>query len=200
MTSQRLIYTWLCLLMLVGCSAVSVVEPTRYALNGMSEKKLAKYSSSHVVFVSDLKASSAYTSSDMIYTKKSLIINAFANNEWVASPAKMLRSVLVASLQNTGYFKGVLSSAMPVKARFQVNATVLRLRQSFQTMPSTVNLTLKMDVIDTVRGNVIASKRFSENKTAKLDSPYGGVLAANDASKALMLRIANFIVTVCRSA
>ena len=194
-----MIYTWWCLFMLVGCSAVSVVEPTRYALNGMSEKKLAKHVSSHVVFVPELKASSAYTSSDMIYTQKSLMISAFANNEWVASPAKMLRSVLVASLQNTGYFKGVLSSAMPVKARFQVNATVLRLRQNFLTKPSSVNLTLKVDVIDTVGNRVIASRRFIENKKTKMDSPYGGVLAANDASKALMLRISNFIVTTCRS-
>ena len=65
-------------LLLTACSAVSVVEPKRYELSGVSKKKISKRHANMVAYVSDIKATSAYNTSDMLYTTKPLMLNAFA--------------------------------------------------------------------------------------------------------------------------
>ena len=183
---------------LSACSAVKVIEPKKYVLNGVSTQKLAKSASQYVVYVSDIKSESAYNSTDMLYTTQPFMLSTFSQNEWVAKPAQMLRPSLVASLQNTAYFKGVVTNDAISNARFQLNTTLLELRQNFIKKPSEINLALKVDVVDLKQDKVLASERFVENTATKQDSPYGGVMAANLATRKIMTKISTFVVNTVR--
>lgn len=183
---------------LSACSSVNVIEPKKYVLSGLSTQKLSKSVSPYVLYVSDLKSESAYNTTDMLYTTQPFMLSSFAQNEWVAKPAQMLRPLLVASLQNTAHFKGVLTEGVISNARFQVNTTLLQLRQNFIKKPSEINLALKVDVIDLKQDKVLASARFSENVATKHDSPYAGVMAANLATEQIMKKISRFVVHASR--
>lgn len=187
-----------CVFFLSSCSAVKISEPKRYVLTGASPTQWAKKRSSHTVFVSALTSSSGYESREMIYIKTPFQLNAFVNHEWIAPPAKMLRSVIVSSLQNTGAFRAVVRTFPMSNAKYKVNVSVLTLEHNFMKTPSQVNLTLKVDVIDVANSKMLATKRFSESRNASSDTPYGGVIAANQATQLLMKRLSAFIVKVTR--
>ena len=183
---------------LCGCGPVNVSQSSQYNLDGISNKKLAKHSSNLTLLVSTPKSASGFDSSDMIYTKKPFQLDSFANNEWVAPPAEMLSSVIIESLQNSGYFRAVVQPSYTASTRFILNTTVLELKQNFLKKPSEVSLTLKVDLIDSKRNVVIASKRFNERRQTKTADPYGGVIAANLATRSLMTSLSSYVVKVCR--
>lgn len=186
-------------LSLLSCTAVSITEPKQYVINGISSKRLVNSPSRDAIYVSPVSASAGYETNDMIYSRRALEVSAFVNNEWIAPPAKMLRPVIISSLQNTGYFKAVLNSGAGSEPRFKLNVSVLTFSQNFIQNPSQVNLTLKADLIDIKRSKVIASKRFIQKRITQFNTPYSGVISFNQATKAMMAQLSKFVVNSCQS-
>lgn len=185
-------------MILNGCSPVSMPPIKQYNIDSVANKRLVQQPSNHSLIVATPISASGYDKEDMLYVKKPFQLQAFAQNAWLAPPAEMLSSVLVNSLQNSGYFRAVVEPPYVGRTRFRLNTTLLELKQSFLQQPSEIVLTLKVDLVDLNRGVAIASKRFHERRKTQMDTPYGGVLAANMATRSLMERVSAFVVRACQ--
>lgn len=185
-------------LLLVACSPVKVKPTNEYILARFSTKKVSKQPSRLTVLVSNTKANDGYQQDDMLYVKKPYQLEAFAKNRWVAPPAKMLNDLLIESLQNANYFHAVVSPPFVGESDYQINTYLLALEQNFLKRPSFITLSIKADIINTKTDKVVASHRFHVNQQAQSDTPYGGVIAANMASKKIMTRIVSFLVNAAR--
>lgn len=185
---------------LLGCSPVSVSEIKQYSIDNGSVKRFSHQRPMATIMVAAPTAASGYESSDMLYVKKPYQLEPFAKNAWVGPPAEMFNSVIVSSLQNTGYFRAVVEPPyFGGQTLCRLNTTILELKQSFLSKPSEVMLTIKADVILLSSGKVVASHRFHDREQAPEDTPYGGVLAANKASQVVMEKLSAFVIKACRA-
>lgn len=188
----------LSLLCSTGCSPVKLQNINQYRIEAVSSKQLTTRPSNATLMVSTMKAASGYDDKTMMYVAKPYQLEAFSKNEWVAPPAAMLNIALVESLQNSGYFRAVVMPPYSEYTRYRLNATLLELKQSFLKVPSEVTLILKVELLDLTKGAVLSSRRFVIKRKTSADTPYGGVIATNEATKAMMEKIAQFVVKVIR--
>lgn len=186
-------------ILLIGCSPVATPEVKQYNLDRLSTKRIAKHATIKTLFVAAPKAASGYEREDMIYVKQPYMLNAFAKNEWVAPPAEMLTPVLVQSLQNSGYFRAVVAAPYSGKTNYRLNTTLIELNQNFMKQPSETHITVKVDLVNVDKNIIIATKRFHEKQRTVSNTPYGGVLAANQACQRLMTRLSTFVVNVVKN-
>jgi cholesterol transport system auxiliary component len=120
----------------------------------------------------------------------------FARNEWVDTPARMLGPLLVAHLQADSAYSAVVLAPSTALGDFQLDTTVLRLQQNFNTSPSTVTFTLRASVTHNKTRRVIAWREFERIVATTADTPQAGVVAANQAVQGVLTELAAF----CRAA
>ncbi len=131
----------------------------------------------------------------MLYVKKPYQIEAFVKNEWVSPPAEMLYPLLVQSLQRSGYFYAVASSLYNVEADYRLDTQLLNLEQNFLKKPSAMDVTVKIVLTRVADNKVIASRIISQHIACPMDTPYGGVIAANKATLQLTATVTNFVIS-----
>ncbi|MCB1827745.1 MAG: membrane integrity-associated transporter subunit PqiC [Coxiellaceae bacterium] len=146
------------------------------------------------VMVTTPTASPGYETSQMIYNKQRYELNHFTKNKWAGPPAEMLNPLLVQALQDTGYFHAVVSTPISVDRNLRIKTNLLELRQDFTVTPSRLRMAIQVDLVNDETNKVINSRVFSTSIPTLCDTPYGGVIAANRASQALMRQIAYFTV------
>lgn len=143
--------------------------------------------------VSQPEAVAGYQTEQMLYLKKPYELNAFTKNAWVASPAGMLLPLILQSLQSTGYFHAVSSSPAD-HADYRLDTQLIELQQNFITKPSTIKLVIKVALTHMDEERVIASRIFSFSVKSPQDNPYGGVIAANQATREFTGALSEFVV------
>ncbi len=146
------------------------------------------------VLVTTPIAITSYSTSKMIYTQRPYQLRSFANNRWVAPPAQMLTPLLVQSLQNTNYFKAVLSTPYFGETNYRIDSELLKLEQNFSHKPSEIQLAMRVQVTNAATEKLLASRRFDVTVAAPSENPYGGVVAANEAVATLMQQINAFVI------
>lgn len=139
------------------------------------------------------KAGAGYNSNRMLYTRNAHQIEYFAHNEWVDTPANMLQSLLLIALESTGDFKAVTPKTSAIKTEFKLETQVLTLIQNFDSKPSSVDLHVRLSLVDNQTNQIIASQLFKERVMAKSDTPAGGVEAANEAVNTVLNKIKIFV-------
>jgi cholesterol transport system auxiliary component len=105
----------------------------------------------------------------------------------------MIQPLLTQSLQSSGYFKAVSSGIYSDKTDYRLDSQLLMLQQNFMTKPSRVFLVMKLVFNDTRNNQVIASKIFQYRIPCPQETPYGGVLAANQAVKQFTADAVKFV-------
>jgi len=199
----------LSLAMASGCGGLlgpATPAPTLYALDmnldgarTAANKAPTPADSMPTLVISPTRASPGFDSSQMIYIREPYQLAHFAHSEWLDAPARMLGSIIVASIASTGTFRAVGPAAAGFSGSMRLDTEVLRLQQEFGDGPSRVRFTLRAYLLDSATRRVLAFSEFDESVVSNSEDPYGGVVAANKAVRAVMQRLAGFCTETVRS-
>ena len=140
------------------------------------------------------KASPGFDTRRMMYTRAPHQLEYFARNEWIDTPAQMLRPLMISAIEQTSAFNAVLAKQSIVASDLRLESEVIKLVQDFSTKPSQVQFTLKVSFIDSATQQVIATQEFNERVNASSDNPNGGVLAANVAINLALDKLSVFSI------
>ncbi|MDI9818706.1 ABC-type transport auxiliary lipoprotein family protein [Tatlockia sp. PL877] len=179
--------------LLIGC-AVKPLVTSQYKLAAYSKKQMAGKATKYSIFVNTPVAAAGYKTEEMLYTKKPFELMPFVHNAWVDPPAEMLLPLIVQSLNCSGYFHAVASSPSSETTDYRLDTQLIELQQSFLTKPSRIHLVVKAVLTRVDDNRIIASRIICPQVTCPIDSPYGGVLAANRATELFTTELTNFIV------
>ncbi|ASQ45138.1 ABC-type transport auxiliary lipoprotein family protein [Legionella clemsonensis] len=188
------------ILVLLSSCAVKPLVTNQYKLGAFSKKQLTKTPSKHSIFVNMPDAVAGYQGEEMLYTVKAYELTPFVHSAWVDQPAEMLLPLIIQSLQRSGYFHVVASSPGAEVTEYRIDTQLIELHQSFLTKPSTLHFVVKTVLVRVEDNHVIASRIFSYVVPCPADTPYGGVLAANQASQLFTAALTKFVINHIRSA
>ncbi len=195
----------LSLLSLMGCGALSPTTtppPAFYALDSLPSAKppatapaprpQALLAAAPTLVVNPPHAAAGFDSQRIIYVREPHKLEYFAHSEWVEPPARMLGTLLVAALENSGGFSAVVLAAGSAAGDLRLDTEVVRLQQEFQTRPSRVAFTLRATLVDDKTRRVLAVRQFDATEPAPGEDAYGGVVAANRAVQKVLEDLALF--------
>ena len=183
------------LLILVACTAVKVPVTNEYQISSYSAKQFSTRPHHSSLLVTAPEAAAGYQTEEMLYVKTPFQLEAFAKNAWIDPPADMLFPLLVQSLQRSGFFYAVSSSPYSQGADYRLDTQLLSLEQNFLKKPSVLFFSIKVVLTQVNDNKVIASRIISQQIPCPMDTPYGGVIAANKASLALTSAVTHFVVS-----
>ena len=186
--------------LLSSCSMLlskQALQMTYYSLDAAESKtQIDEYVNANdilpTLIVNMPKAAAGFDTRHMIYTRSPHKVEYFAQNEWIDTPAHMLQPLIVATIEHTHSFKGVLPKQDLVKSELRLECEIVRLIHSFSIKPSQVQFVLRATIIDNATNKVIAYREFDERVNAKTDNPFGGVIAANQAVNATLEKLSLF--------
>lgn len=183
------------LCLIAGCSPVKVPATNQYQLSAYSELRAPGYGTNLTLLVTAPEAVAQYQTNQMLYMAKPFELASFAQNAWVSPPADMLFPLLVQSMQNLNYFRAVSSGPNSEETDYRLDTQLLGLKQNFITKPSQIELSVKAVLTQVREGRVVSSRVFREQQRCPMDNPYGGVIAANQATKRLTTELSRFVVS-----
>ena len=183
------------ILLLSACSPVKLPEENNYQLTAFSAKRYTAKSSAYTLQVTAPDAVAGFQTEQMMYMKQPFKLEAFAKNGWTSPPADMLFPLLVQSLQSTGYFYAVTTSAYSEKADFLLDTQLLSLKQNFIRKPSVLEFSAKIVLSNADRNSIVGSRIMTFEIPCPSDTPYGGVVAANQATSRFTAAVSEFVVT-----
>lgn len=181
------------LIIFSGCAVKPAIQ-NEYQLTGYSNKRFVKYPVATSIIIETPEAMAGYRSVDMLYVKKRYELDNFAHNSWTSPPADMLLPLVVQSITSSNYFRVVAASPSPEITDYRLNLQLLVLQQSFLTRPSQLQLSIQAVLIRTKTNRPIASRIFTYQIPCTMDTPYGGVIAANQGLRLFTAELTHFIV------
>lgn len=177
-----------------GCSPVKSTVSNQYKLEAFSNKQLSPHFSRQSILIAQPEAVSGYQTEQMLYMDKAYEVSSFANNAWIAPPADMLFPLLLQSVQRSGYFYAVASSANADQTDYKLDTQLLTFQQNFLTKPSQLRFTGKIVLTHVADTRIVASRIIELQIPCPADTPYGGVLAANKASLQFTQEVSSFLI------
>jgi cholesterol transport system auxiliary component len=106
----------------------------------------------------------------------------------------LLLPLLTQSIQNTGCFHTVVSPPSASLTDYTLNTQLLVLRQEFpENSHSCIRMTMEATLIDTATARAVAYRRFTTLVPTEENTPYAGVIAANQAAANILRNITNFV-------
>lgn len=181
-------------LMLAACSPIKTLATNQYKLESFHATPYAHKKTTQSILISQPEAMAGYQTDQMLYMQKPFEITAFVHNTWRSPPASMLYPLLMQSLQQAGYFYAVASGPYVEKVDYRLDTQLIELQQNFLTKPSKIDMVVKAVLTHVDDNRVVSTRIFIEHRPCPIDTPYGGVIAANTATKALTSAISTFIV------
>lgn len=185
-----------------GCGDLlkPVTEPTqaRYIISPKLTIAHKMPSSSKILQVDAVSVAPGYQTQKMAYIRKPYQLEYFTRNQWAANPNQLLRQPLIDALKKSGYYRQVVGSQMIIKADQRLLCELIQLHQNYLTQPSQIQLVMQVNLIDNNSQRIIASRQFTLRQSAPFDTPYGGVLATNQAVTKLQQQLVDFVVQSSR--
>ena len=142
--------------------------------------------------VSAPQAAAGFDSQRIIYVRQPHKLEYFAHSEWTDTPARMLSPLLVAAVANSGAFRAVVQAPSSASGDLRLDSEVLQLQQEFESRPSRVRFVLRATLVEDASRRVIATRDFEAVASAPSEDPYGGVVAANQAVRSVLAKVAAF--------
>ena len=150
--------------------------------------------SCRTLLVSMVQSAPGYATSNMAYMQEPYRIDYFANHRWADTPAQMLAPLLVRSLERSRLVGGVVMAPNPVNADLRLDTKVLSFRQSFVKHNGTLfEVVLDITLLDVVSGKLLGSRTLTITRQHPERSPYGGVVAANEAIALLLTELTTIL-------
>lgn len=182
-------------LLATACSPVKMPVSNQYKLESYSAKKIASKPTRHSLLISLPDAIPGYQTEQMLYTDKPFELSNFAHSAWISSPANMLYPLIIQSLQHSHYFFAVASGPDADKTDYRLDTQLIELQQSFLTKPSKMRLIANVVLTHIDDSRVVASRVISVTIPCPADTPYGGVIAANQAAHTFTAHLSDFVIS-----
>mgnify|MGYP000656009630 CR=1 FL=1 len=199
---RRFVAAGLCVVLAGGCEALrptaSTPAPGYYSLDdarGNAAGGRALPAAAPTLVIGPPRAAAGFDSQRIIYVREAHRLEYFAHSEWIDPPARMLAPLIVAALRDSGGFSAVVLAPSSAGGDLRLDTEVLRLQQEFAGQPSRVRFTLRAALVENTSRRVIASRDFEGTALSASEGPYGGVLAANQAVRAVLEDLATFCAT-----
>ena len=185
-------------LVLTGCSGLqpSTSKPvTFYSLDDANPAAIVTppLAAAPSLVVEQAHASAGFDSSHIIYLRQPHRVEYFAQSEWVEPPARMLTPMLVSTLAASGGFRAVMSSPGAGAGDLRLDTEIIRLQHEFSVRPSRVRFTLRAWLVQGKTRQVVAWRDFDTSVPAVSEDAAGGVLAANQAVRIVLDKLAQFL-------
>lgn len=190
----KIILISISIFILSACSPVKVPATNQYQLIGYSSKRFTAHPHHLTLWVTPPEASAGYQTEQMLYVNKPFQLEAFTKNAWVNPPGEMLYPLIVQSIQRTNFFHAVASSTYSQGADYRLDTQLLSLEQNFLKKPSFMEFSAKVVLTRVTDNKVIASRIITQQVPCPSDTPYGGVIAANQATRQFTAIMADFVV------
>jgi cholesterol transport system auxiliary component len=142
------------------------------------------------LIVNPMHAAAGYDSAHILYQREAHKLEHFAHSEWVDTPARMLMPPLVGALEATGVFRAVVVTPSAAAGDVRMDTEVIRLQHDFTGQPSGVRFTLRAYLVDNNTRRVLVWREFDGRADATSADPYGGVVAANQVTRAVLAELA----------
>jgi len=104
----------------------------------------------------------------------------------------MLAPLIADTVGNSGTFRAVVRTPSAADGDLRLDTEIVRLQHELAASPSRVRFTLRATLVDNNTRAVLASQEFDETVTATSETPYGGVLAANQAVQIVLGQLAGW--------
>lgn len=140
------------------------------------------------------EAKRSYDTTQMAYTVRPYQVAYFSRHRWVETPPQMLQSLLVRTLESTGYFAVILTPPSTGRYTYALRTELLELAQDFTTQPAELRLSLRLRLSDGAADRVVATRDISLREPMQEATPYAGVVAANDATAKALREAARFVL------
>ena len=189
------IFVLMLFLLLAGCStlhAPPAQNVNHYLLDAQVPARAAAKRGNLVIEVAMPRALPGFDTPQMVYMQQPHELEYFALNRWVDTPAHMLAPLLQHALGQSGAFRAVVRTPTLVPADLRLDTELVRLQQDFRSKPSTVEITLRAQLVDLHGRRVLATRVFDETENAPSENPYGGVVAANRALRRILESVSGF--------
>jgi cholesterol transport system auxiliary component len=147
------------------------------------------------LLVSAVQADPAFDTARMVYITRPHEVSYYATNQWAETPARMLESLLLRSLEKSGLWRVVVPIPSSVHGDYRLDTQGLVLRQEFSQKPSQVRLGFRLQLVALHDQVVLGTRRFEVVENAPTDDAYGGVLAANRAVSTLLEQVTQWMVS-----
>jgi cholesterol transport system auxiliary component len=137
-------------------------------------------------------SASGFSSQRIVYVREAHQLEYYAHSEWIDSPAHMLAPLIADAVGNSGTFRAVVSSPSAADGNLRLDTEIVRLQHELGVSPGRVRFTLRATLVDNTTREVLASHEFDESVMATSETPYGGVLAANQAVQMVLEQLARW--------
>jgi cholesterol transport system auxiliary component len=194
---RRLIKNMVILVSTLALSACSLFTPVKidqntFVLNQAPHYVHNKSPRGATLLVATPDTRPVYNTTQMAYSIKPYQVAYFSENHWAETPSQMLQPLLVETMQNTHYFHTVVTPPYIGHYDYMLNTQILELVQDYTCRPAVVRLWIRVQLINATTNRVIATKDFIVCEPILRKTPYGGVIAANQAMETILSRIAVF--------
>lgn len=182
----------LSLFLLSSCSLFSPItlDTKKFLLDKIPTQFPPKPTHAPTIVVLKPETKAVYNTTQMAYSVQPHQIDFFSKNEWGETPAQMLQPLLIETLQKTHYFHAVVTPSTLTNNAYFLKTQILELNQDYTVNPAILRLTLLVQIYQAATNQVIASKEFSISEPIVQKTPYGGVIAANCATRKMLREIA----------
>ncbi len=181
-------------LLLSSCSIFSPVNTPKidtYEINTIPSVPVSR-SSHSTIAVMQPESSAIYNTTEIAYTIAAYQVAYFARSRWIDTPPRMLQQLMIQTLQNTHHFKAVMFPTFTGHIDYVLSSQLVKLEQDFSVNPSLVKMIVRAQLLDAKTSRVLAVKQISVVVPAPQNTPYGGVMAANQAAADIVRQIAQF--------
>jgi len=195
---KKLIVVVFVTFLLSGCglnTPVKLSQVSTYAITSLKTPRVPRRSrTNYTLLVNTPIANPGYGTAKMIYINIPYKLRSFAENRWVASPARMLLPLIAQRIRRAGYFKAVVTPPFVGVSNYRIDTKLIKLQQEFIDPVSHIRLVIQADLINSKTNQVIVSRRFQVFLKATGNNPYAGVLATNKAAAIMANRINSFVL------
>ncbi len=194
-------YFSLCFVLLCAssCTPIKSTINNQYTLTLTQPKAYQKVHLPYALLITKPEAMAGYRTEQMLYIKKRFSLSPFAKNAWSNPPADMLYPLLVQRFQDSHAFRAISSSPYADKADYRLDTQLIELHQNFLSKKSTLRFVAKITVTRIHDNRVLASRLLEQNIPCSSNTPYGGVIAANQASSIFVNKALDFVIQQVRA-
>lgn len=198
---KKILFYITLVILLTGCSLFGAdkTPPIKtYTLSGGIAPRNVTTGRGHAsLLVSAPTAAPGYETTDMLYQLHPNQLSKYSKSQWIAPPAQLLLPLLTQSIQNAGCFRTVVSPPTASLTDYTLNTQLLVLRQEFlEDGHSCIRMTVEATLIDNATARPIAYRRFTTLVVTEENTPYGGVVATNQASANILRKITDFVCSI----
>lgn len=181
---------------LSGCSFLSPVKPDSQQSYMLTKVPAVARKTTHpfTLLIAQPDTRPVYNTSQMAYTIRPYQIAYFTENRWAETPAQMLQSLLAETIQDSHFFRAVVTPPYVGSYSFVLSTQISEFQQDYTHRPAVFRMTVQADLNRFANSQLIASKTFSAVVPIRANNPYAGVFAANAASANILKQISDFTI------